>query len=76
MKRKKIIEALTKAKIDSRPIVTGDFTKNEVMLFFDFDKHNSLPNANQLHYKGFYVGNSQESPISELDYLKEVLSCV
>ena len=76
LNREKIIEVLTKAKIDSRPIVTGDFTKNEVMRFFDYDKHNSLPNANQLHYKGFFVGNSQESLISELDYLKEVLSNV
>ena len=76
LSREKIIEVLTKARIDSRPIVTGDFTKNEVMRFFDYDKHNSLPNANQLHYKGFFVGNSQESLISELDYLKEVLSNV
>jgi len=76
LNREKIIEVLTKANIDSRPIVTGDFTKNEVMRFFDYDKHNSLPYANQLHYKGFFVGNSQESLISELDYLKEVLSNV
>ena len=76
LNRKKIIEVLTKAKIDSRPIVTGDFTKNEVMRFFDYDKHNSLPNADQLHYNGFFVGNSQEPLISELDYLKEVLSNV
>lgn len=76
LNREKIIEVLTKANIDSRPIVTGDFTKNEVMRFFDYDKHNSLPNANQLHYNGFFVGNSQEPLISELDYLKEVLSNV
>jgi CDP-6-deoxy-D-xylo-4-hexulose-3-dehydrase len=76
LNREKIIETLTNAKIDSRPIVTGDFTKNEVMRFFDYDKHNSLPNADQLHYNGFFVGNSQEPLISELDYLKEVLSNV
>jgi CDP-6-deoxy-D-xylo-4-hexulose-3-dehydrase len=76
LNREKIIEVLTKANIDSRPIVTGDFTKNEVMRFFDYDKHNSLPNADQLHYNGFFVGNSQEPLISELDYLKEVLSNV
>lgn len=76
LNREKIIEALTKAKIDSRPIVTGDFTKNKVMRFFNYDKHNSLPNADQLHYKGFFVGNSQEPLISELDYLKAVLSYV
>ena len=76
LNREKIIEVLTKANIDSRPIVTGDFTKNEVMRFFDYDKHNSLPNADQLHYNGFFVGNSQEPLICELDYLKEVLSNV
>lgn len=76
LNREKIIEVLTKANIDSRPIVTGDFTKNEVMRFFDYDKYNSLPNADQLHYNGFFVGNSQEPLISELDYLKEVLSNV
>jgi len=76
LNREKIIEVLTKANIDSRPIVTGDFTKNEVMRFFDYDKHNSLPNADQLHYNGFFVGNSQEPLIFELDYLKEVLSNV
>lgn len=73
LNRENIIEVLTKANIDSRPIVTGDFTKNEVMRFFDYDKHNSLPNADQLHHKGFFVGNSQEPLISELYYLKEVL---
>lgn len=73
LNRKKIIEVLTKAKIDSRPIVTGDFTKNEVMRFFDYDKHNSLPNANQLHYNGFFVGNSHNKLIDELNYTKRVL---
>lgn len=76
LNREKIIEVLTKANIDSRPIVTGDFTKNEVMRFFDYDKYNSLPNADQLHHNGFFVGNSQEPLISELNYLKEVLSNV
>lgn len=74
--RDKIIDRLTEANIDSRPIVTGDFTKNEVMQFFDFLKHNSLPNADQLHYQGFFVGNSQEDLAAELNYLKEVLDNV
>lgn len=72
--RKKIIAHLTKANIDSRPIVTGNFTKNEVLKFFDFEKHNCLPNADLLHYKGFFVGNSQENLSKELIYLKGVLN--
>mgnify|MGYP001399171236 CR=1 FL=1 len=72
--REKIIAHLTEANIDSRPIVTGNFTKNEVMKFFDFEKHNSLPNADLLHHQGFFVGNSQENLSKELTYLKEVLN--
>ena len=34
-----------KANIECRPIVTGDFTQNEVMKYFDYEIHNELTNA-------------------------------
>jgi len=34
--RKDVVEKLIANKIDCRPIVTGNFTKNEVMKFFDY----------------------------------------
>ena len=74
IKRKKIIDLLTKNKIDSRPIVTGDFTKNDVMKFFNYDIHKSLENADHLHYHGFFLGNSHVDLTNEINYLKEVLS--
>ena len=72
--RKKIIDLLTRNKIDSRPIVTGDFTKNDVMKFFNYEIHKALVNSDYLHYNGFFLGNSHEDLTKELIFLKKVLN--
>jgi CDP-6-deoxy-D-xylo-4-hexulose-3-dehydrase len=72
--RKKIIDLLTRNKIDTRPIVTGNFTKNDVMKFFNYEIHKSLLNSDHLHYKGFFLGNSHEDLTKELIFLKKVLN--
>ena len=71
--RKEIIDFLKKKLIDTRPIVTGDFTKNDVMKFFDYEIHNTLYNSNHLHFNGFFVGNSHLDLTNEISYLKKVL---
>ena len=63
-----------KNNIDCRPIVTGNFTKNEVMKFFDYDIHHELINADHLHENGFFVGNSQFCLENELRLLWKVLN--
>ena len=72
--RKEIIDLLTKNKIDSRPIVTGDFTKNDVMKFFNYEIHKNLDNSDHLHFNGFFVGNSHLDLTRELHYLKRILN--
>ncbi|VVH67117.1 CDP-4-dehydro-6-deoxy-D-glucose 3-dehydratase (EC [uncultured Gammaproteobacteria bacterium] len=59
LKRKDVINILQENNIDCRPIVTGNFTKNEVMRYFDYKIHKDLKNADYLHNNGFFVGNSQ-----------------
>ena len=59
LKRKDVIRKLQENKIYCRPIVTGNFTRNEVMRFFDYEVHKELKNADYLHENGFFVGNSQ-----------------
>ncbi len=71
--RKEIIDLLTINKIDSRPIVTGDFTKNDVMKFFNYEIYETLENADYLHYQGFFLGNSHLDLTKELMYLKNIL---
>jgi len=73
LKRKDVINQLQNSKIECRPIVTGNFTRNEVMKYFDYSVHNELKNANYLHDNGFFVGNSQVDLEGNLNFLREVL---
>lgn len=73
LKRIDVVKKLMDKKIDCRPIVTGNFTKNEVMKYFDYSIHKELSNADYLHENGFFVGNHQINLDVELRYLLEVL---
>ena len=74
LKRKDVINLLVNANIECRPIVTGDFTQNEVMKYFDYEIHNDLVNARYLHENGFFVGNQQVIIEEEIKYLFETFS--
>ena len=71
-----MINKLQENKIECRPIVTGNFTKNEVMKYFDYEVHNQLINADYLHDNGFFVGNSQACLKEELRLLSSILNDV
>ena len=73
LNRKEVIKQLQENKIDCRPIVTGNFTRNEVMKFFDYEIHQELKNADYLHENGFFIGNSQVCLENEIKFLAEVL---
>ncbi len=72
--RNDIINVLEKNKIEYRPIVTGNFVRNEVLKYFNYEIHKKLNNANHLHDNGFFVGNSHENLTSNIKLLKEILS--
>ena len=74
LNRKEIIDFLTINKIDSRPIVTGNFTKNDVMRFFDYEIHKTLENADNLDFNGFFIGNSHVDLKNEIHYLHKTLN--
>ena len=74
LKRKDVVNLLVNANIECRPIVTGDFTQNEVMKYFDYEIHNDLVNARYLHENGFFVGNQQVIIEEEIKYLFETFS--
>jgi len=71
--RKSIIKLLGENNIDCRPIVTGNFTRNDVMKYFNYSIHNNLDNADKLHDHGLFVGNSHADLTKELHYLKRIL---
>jgi CDP-4-dehydro-6-deoxyglucose reductase, E1 len=71
--RKSIIQKLQDNNIDCRPIVTGNFTRNEVMKYFDYEIHKELKNADYLHNNGIFVGNSHIDLKNEISFLYETL---
>lgn len=76
IKRADIIEALTKANIDTRPIVAGNFARKEVVNWFDYEIHGNLANSDYVDRNGFFVGNHQFDIKDKLDYLAEVLNTI
>ena len=74
LNRLDIVKKLEENNIDCRPIVTGDFTKNEVLKYFDCEIFGDMKNAQYLDENGFFVGNHQIDLTEEIKHLHKVLS--
>ena len=72
--RTEIIQKLTEANIDTRPIVAGNFARKEVVKYFDHEISGKLKNADYVDKNGFFVGNHQFDIKDKLDYLKKILA--
>ncbi|WP_227104984.1 DegT/DnrJ/EryC1/StrS family aminotransferase [Chromobacterium rhizoryzae] len=72
--REAIVNKLSVANIDVRPIVAGNFAKNEVLNWFNYEIHGSLENADYIDKNGFFVGNHHFCLHEKIDYLKSVIS--
>ena len=64
LKRENLILKLKKLGFETRPIVAGNFTKNEVVNYFDYEIHGKLENAKHIDQNGLFVGN-QHYPIPD-----------
>lgn len=73
-KRDLFIKRLTSSGIEVRPIVAGNFTKNPVIKYYDYEIFGNLVNADYIHQNGFFVGNNGKNLLSEISWLFSVLS--
>lgn len=73
LQRKDIIKKLEENEIEYRPIVAGNFTKNDVMKYFNYEIHGNLKNAQIIHKNGFFVGNHQIDIGEQINLLKITL---
>jgi CDP-6-deoxy-D-xylo-4-hexulose-3-dehydrase len=55
--RRALRAELDRLGFECRPIVAGNFTKNEVIRFFDHSVHGTLANAEHIDAHGLFVGN-------------------
>jgi len=73
--RKKLVAALRENDIECRPIVTGNFLKNEnVLQFFDYEVAGTVENAEYIDAYGLFVGNQQVDIQQQIDLLYKVIS--
>ena len=62
--RKALVAKLNDLGFECRPIVAGNFAKNEVVKYFDSEVHGTLKNAKHIDQNGLFVGN-HHFPIPE-----------
>lgn len=62
------LKNLQKNNIEYRPIVSGNFLKNEALKYYDYEVRGDLKSAEYLDKKGFFVGNSH------INLTKEILN--
>ena len=71
--RKDIINKLLNNNIEVRPIVSGNFLKNEVIKYFDYEIFDTVNNAELLDRNGFFIGNHHFDIRDKIDYFKQVI---
>lgn len=62
--REQLLVKLQSAGFECRPIVAGNFAKNEVVKYFDSDVYGDLKNAEHIDSHGLFIGN-HHYPIAE-----------
>lgn len=55
--RPQLMSRLSELGFECRPIVAGNFARNEVMKYFDFDVFGELDNSDHIDAHGLFVGN-------------------
>ena len=70
--RSDLLHVFTDHGIECRPVVAGNFTKNPVIKYFDYEIWGDLKNADNIHKSSLFIGNHHYD-VSEGLYLIEGL---
>ena len=69
LSRNELINFLDKNLIEYRPVVTGNFAKQPVIKYLNYDLSQDLQNADYVDRNGLFIGNHQEDIRDKLDLL-------
>ena len=72
--RADFVRSLTQAGFECRPIVGGNFAKNEVMKYFNYSISGNLTNTEYLDKHGLFIGNHHYSLEDAFEKLSQVLT--
>jgi len=74
--RSEVLRELATRGVEARPIVAGNFLRNPVVRYFDFDVHGTLDNADKVTDHGFFVGNHHYDIRAQLEELAGVFEAL
>ena len=67
-----LLNKLNDLGFETRPIVTGNFAKNEVVKYFDYEIFGDLNNANHIDQNGLFIGNHHYPMDDAIERLKSL----
>jgi CDP-6-deoxy-D-xylo-4-hexulose-3-dehydrase len=70
--RKSLLEKLNHLGFECRPIVAGNFAKNEVVNYFDSEVFGTLINAEYLDQNSLFIGNHDYSMVEAVETLCKI----
>ncbi len=73
-RRSEVIEALTKAGVQTRPLASRNFLVQPVIRDLDFIRHQSYHGADDIHNNGFFVGNGSQDLKAGISKMYEVMT--
>ncbi|GAB6189642.1 DegT/DnrJ/EryC1/StrS aminotransferase family protein [Marinitoga arctica] len=72
-KRNIVIKKLRENNVEVRPIVAGNFTKNKVIDYMNYEIYGELKNADYIHENGLFIGNHSIIEFERLKYIIDIL---
>lgn len=72
-KRDDLVKNLSENGVECRPIVAGNFTRNNVIKYFDYTIYDNLDAANHLHDNGFFIGNHHYDCRNKIDLIYNLI---
>jgi CDP-6-deoxy-D-xylo-4-hexulose-3-dehydrase len=73
-RRAEVIDALSKAEIQNRPLASRNFLKQPVMRDLNYITNGKYEAADDIHDNGFFVGNGSQDITEGINKLYEVIS--
>lgn len=72
-KRDLVVNFLKEKGIEVRPIVAGNFLRNPVIKYLDYEIFEDVKNSDYIHDNGFFVGNHSIVDYDGISYLMDNL---
>lgn len=72
--RDTVVAKLSAAGVETRPILAGNFYRHRVIQHLDHEPNAGLTNADEIHNRGFYVGNHHFDVSTGIDRFYSVMS--